>query len=309
MRRKNPSVLCFTTSYKRPYNLYHCTNSILNQSHSSFDYAIGLSVDTPREQHEYEYLLSDYSKDKRLKILFHPNFSQHENYLYPIKKADYEKYDIFIKIDDDDIYKKTYIENMLNHYKKSQKDVLSGYITYQLNNNKLYKGKFDNVGGHWHEDLKSDIQFGMPFTYIFNRKALNVLLNTTSSELSKIHIFEDAGWRKKWRDNHITSKVLDNIDYAIYNIHGNNISSKHCFIPDNEGKIYISQDEFDIAYFIHYGWESYCFIDTKRHKIFNIENNHYGKFDLNKKIITINWENYGKEVFKLDNNKIYRYIQ
>ena len=310
MRAKKPRILCFTTSYKRPYNLFHCINSILNQSYKSFDYAVGLSVDNPKEQREYQYLLSDYTKDKRLKLLFHPNLSQHENYLYPIKNIDYEKYDIFFKIDDDDIYKMQYIENMVLNYQKYKKDVLSGYISYQLNNNKLYNGQFDNVGGHWHEDVKSNIKFGMPFTYVFNSKALKVLLNTTTEELNKIHIFEDAGWRRKWRDNNITSKVLDSIDYAIYNIHGDNISSKHCLITNNDiDKIYIDQGAFVIAYFIHYGWESYCLIDKKRHKIFNIENNHYGKFDLDKKVITINWDNYGKEVFKLETNKIYRYIR
>ena len=308
MKTKQPKVLCFTTSYNRPYHLYNCINSILNQSYKNITYSVGICTNTDMDS--YRSLLSNYISDKRFKLSFHENLSQHENYLYPIKITEYQKYDIFIKIDDDDIYKKEYIENMVSNYLKYNKDVLSGYIKYQLNNNHLYRGKFDNVGGHWHEDLKSKTKFGMPFTYVFNQKALKVLLNTTSDELGQIHIFEDAGWRRKWRENKITSKVLECIDSAIYNIHGHNISSKHCLIDKTiEDKIYITDRNFDLAYFMHYWWQSYCFIDKKHNRIFNIENNHYGKFDIDKNIIIINWDNYGKEIFKLDRNKIYQYIQ
>lgn len=310
MRLTKYKALCFTTSYKRPYHLYHTINSILNQKYKNIHYSVGLCIDSRKEQAEYDDLLSDFIKDKRLSIHFHSNLNQHDNYLYPIKQIDIKKYNVFIKIDDDDIYKSEYISNMLTFYSKCNTDVLSANIKYQLNNNIMYSGQFDNVGGHWHEDLKSSVKFGMPFTYIFNRKALDVLLNTTHKQLQSIHPFEDAGWRRKWRENNITSKVLDNIDFAIYNIHGNNISSKHCFIKNNdyENKYYISTDSFEIAFFEHYGWESYCFIDKKRQTLFNIANNHYGSFNIDNTIIEITWEKYGTEKFRLSKERIYKYI-
>lgn len=310
MRRAKTNVLCFTTSYKRPYYLYHTINSILNQEYNNIHYSIGLSVDSRNEQDKYLDLLSTFIKDKRLTIHFHSNLNQHDNYLYPIKQTNFEKYDIFIKIDDDDIYKREYISKMVSIYKKANVDILSANIKYQLNNNNIYAGKFDNVGGYWHEDLKSKVKFGMPFTYVFNNKALGVLLNTSHEELRNIHPFEDAGWRRKWRENNIKSKVLDNIDFAIYNIHGNNISSKHCLIQNNEDddKYYIDTNSFGIAFFEHYGWQSYCFMDKRNHKLFNIENNHYGKFSIDQTVISIKWENYGFEKFKLSTNNIYKYI-
>ena len=141
MKIKRPKVLCFTTSYNRPYHIYNCINNILSQSYKYITYSVGICTNTDIDS--YKDLLSNCINDKRLKLSFHQNLSQHENYLYPIKATEYQKYDIFIKIDDDDIYKKDYIDYMIDNYFKYNKDVLSGYIKYQLNNNCLYKGKFD----------------------------------------------------------------------------------------------------------------------------------------------------------------------
>ena len=308
----NQNILCFTTSYKRPYHLRSSILAILNQSHQNIKYCVGVSIDQDSEESDYKNLLSDLLKDSRLNLCFHKNLSQHENYLYPIKhNNNYNKYNLFIKIDDDDIYKLNYIEVMLKYYKKYKSDVLSSNIKYQLNNNKLYTGNFDNVGGYWYKDLDSNTKFGMPFSYIFNKKALNVLLNTSTKELQQIHPFEDAGWRQKWRDNNITSKVLDNIDCAIYNIHGNNISSHHFLIRQtDENYEYIEHQDFIVAYFKHFCWESYCFIDKINNRITNMNNNDHGNISINdtSKKITIKWDKYPVEQF-IKKNEIFKYTK
>lgn len=195
--------LCFTTSYKRPALLYHCINNILNQSYAEFRYVVGICFDQPEEQEQYNILLKEFLKDKRLSIFYHKNMDQHDNYLYPIKKVDYHKYNLFIKIDDDDIYKPQYIADIIENFTNNKTDIISSEIKYQIHNNKLESGLFDHVGGVWGPDSVSDIKFGMPCTYAFNNKALDIILKLKTEDNHKIHPFEDPVWRTRWREKTI----------------------------------------------------------------------------------------------------------
>lgn len=288
----NYKVLCFTNSYHRPYHLYNTINCILNnQTYKSFDYAVGISIDNTKDESLYSKLLEDFSDDPRLHIFFHPNLDQHDNYLYPIRNMTYDKYEVFIKIDDDDIYKKNYLKYNLSIYKKQNCDIISSIINYQINNNTIYQGVFDNVGGYWHEDLESDTQFGMPFSYVFNKKCLEILLNTTAKELKTIHPFEDPGWRRKWRNIGVKSHVITNADNSIYHIHGKNISSSPWLIPDHTYYTY-DNDLFTICLFKHAYWESYIIINKKYQTIYNILNNDNGTYTIDGDYLIIKWDKY-----------------
>ena len=287
---KHKKILCFTNSYHRPYQLYNTIAGILNQTYKYLHYVVGISIDHKDEEQQYLNLLSDFINDKRLKLFFHKNLSQHDNYLFPIKQTNYRKYDLFAKIDDDDIYKKTYIEHNVNELKNTDADIISSNICYQINNHKIYHGLFDNVGGYWHGDLSSNIKFGMPFSYIFNLKCLDILLNTTSEELKSIHPFEDPGWRTKWRENNIKSYVINDLDLAIYNIHGKNISSSPWLIPDN--RTIFDSDIFTVCYFKHPYWQSYAVMQKKYNAIYNIYNNDHGVYTVLDDIISVKWDKY-----------------
>lgn len=130
---KRNKVLCFTTSYRRPYHLYHTLNSIVNQTYKYFDYSVGICIDNDQEKEDYLSLLSDFIKDSRIHLFFHNNLDQHNNYLYPIRHMDYGTYDIFVKIDDDDIYTKNYLSQNLKSYKKLNVDIISSNIIYEIN--------------------------------------------------------------------------------------------------------------------------------------------------------------------------------
>lgn len=304
----NHQLLCFTNSYRRPYHLYHTINSILNQKYTKFDYAVGISVDDATEEDLYLKLLKDFiASDKRLKIFFHKNFDQHDNYLYPIKQTNYKNYKAFAKIDDDDIYKSSYLEHCLTIYKQKKVDILSSNIKYEINNDKIYEGIFDNVGGHWQGDLNSNIQFGMPFSYIFNNKCLDVLLNTTAQELYQIHPFEDPGWRTKWREANITSYVIQDSDLAIYHIHGKNISSSKWLIHRED--LWFENDVFIICLAKHIYWQSYIILNKINNMIYNIKNHDLGHYNINNNILTVHWDNYQHpERFKsVINNNLFSY--
>ena len=150
----------------------------------------------------------------------------------------------------------------------------------------------------------------MPFTYVFNKKCLDILLKTTTEDLSRIHPFEDAGWRRVWRNNNIKSTTLDNIDNAIYHIHGKNISSHKSLISNQDKSIFLETDNMILIFCKHFCWESYIFCNKKDNRVYNIDNNDYGNFTIEKDIITIKWDDYeNPEQFKKQYlNNTYSYI-
>lgn len=301
--------LCFTTSYNRPYELYNCINSILNQTYKDFQYAVSINIDSKDDEGKYKLLLSPFLTDKRLSVFFTKNQSQHDNYLSPIKNSKYDNYNLFLKIDDDDIYKPEYINTMIDIYKTKKPDIVSCKISTQINGGKIEYGNFESIGV-WQPDVADKIKFGMPFTYAFNKRALSILLKTTHSELSSIHHFEDPGWRTKWREAKIKSYVIDKSNNAIYNIHGKNTSSSYLYKGDDGGKNYMSidNDHFILCIFEHNYWTSYVYCNKRNNRMYHIDNDDHGAFEINKDLVKITWDDWGEETFykkELSNNMFY----
>ena len=305
--------LCFTTTYKRPYYIYNTINNILNnQSYTNIKYVVGISINQPEEQSHYEKILSDFVSDKRIEIFYHKNMDQHDNYLYPIKNIDYHKYNLFIKIDDDDIYKNNYIENIITEFSRHQIDIISCKTKYIVNKDHIEEGAFDTVGGVWQPDTQSDIKFGMPFTYAFNNKALDVILKLSQKDRHQIHHFEDPAWRTKWREEKLKSHVIQDYDQAIYNMHYSNVSSPQRSSNNVNNDAYkVLENEFcSICLFKHNYWESYVFLNKRNNRMFHINNNDHGAFEfLDNGNIKIIWDNWGEEIFykKYTHNKNYYY--
>lgn len=303
-RRKKliPRVLCFTTSYKRPYYLYNTINNVLNQKYTNIVYSIGICVDNAQEKEQYKYLLNDFIKDKRLKIFFHTNSDQHENYLYPIKSIEHANYNLFIKIDDDDIYKQSYISDVVAAYETYNCDIVSSTTHCQINNDEIEKGEFKSIG-EWQPDLKSDIKFGMPCTYAFNNKALSILLNISKKEWQSIHPFEDPCWRTKWREGNLKSYVINKSDSIIYNIHGKNTASSYLYRSSKKKDVIcVENDFFILCLFEHNYWSSLIYLNKRNNRMYNIDNDDHGAFELINGAIKINWDDWGEEIFYKKNN-------
>jgi len=304
--------LCFTTSYNRPVHLYNCINNILNnQSYKDIKYVVGVCIDNPIEQEQYDVLLKDFLLDDRLSIFYHKNMDQHANYLYPIKKIDYHKYNLFIKIDDDDIYKSEYIHNTIEYFSNNKTDIISSQIQYQINNNKLEKGLFDRVGGEWGPDIASNIKFGMPCTYAFNNKALDIILKLKIEDNHKIHPFEDPVWRTRWREKKLSSYIIKESKDVIYNIHNSNVSSPNKINnnSNNNNHNNIENDFCSICLFEHHYWQSYVILNKRNNRMYNIDNDDHGAFEyLDDGNIKIIWDEWGEEVFNkkyIDNHYYY----
>lgn len=305
-------ILCFTTSYRRPYMLYNCIRNILNQTFNDFTYYVNINIDHPNEQDRYNKLLSEFVTDQRLHIIYNQNDSQHQNYLKPIISAGRDKYNLYIKIDDDDIYKSTYLSNIITAYKKHKKDILSSILHLSINGADIHTDKFESIG-IWQPDLDSKIKFGMPCTYVMNQSAVNILLNMTDEEVRAIHPFEDPAWRTKWREAKLTSYVLKKCDDVIYNIHGKNSSSSFLYQDTNNNidnnYVYIENDYFLLSFIQHHWWDSYIYFNKRNNRLYNIKNDDHGAYVLSDNHLSITWDNWGKEDFIKVNKDKSTYFQ
>ena len=215
----NKKVLCFTTSYKRQKFLRGTIQDIINQSYNNITHTINCTFDNINETIFNDKLFDDLISD-RVNIIYTENGHQHYNYINSIISVkNYEDYDLFVKIDDDDIYKKKYVETIVNEFNLDKNlDVVSSKIKYQLNNTKVFEGYYTDLGGN------PRCHFNMPPTFAFNKKALDFILN-----LESIYGFEDHMWRDAWCGK-TKIKEIKNSENIIWHIHGKNISTSDFLI-------------------------------------------------------------------------------
>lgn len=214
----NLKVLCFTTSYKRHKMIRGTIADIQNQSYSNIFHSVNITHDAG-DVTDYSPLYDDISTDK-CKIIYSQNVHQHPNHISAIKSVDYNNYDLFVKIDDDDIYKKEYINTIVEYFKNNPTiDVVSSKISKQLNGSILRIVNANNLGGN-----PESCDFKMPPTFAFNKKAADCIVNLTN-----IYGFEDHMWRDAWCANCNIGEI-NNQDNIIWNIHGQNISTSNFLI-------------------------------------------------------------------------------
>ncbi|MFJ8268114.1 glycosyltransferase [Peribacillus asahii] len=213
-------VLLFTPSYKRPYILRQCILNAKNQSYTDFTHSISIMYDNKSEVANYEVLFDDILDDRFI-IQYNKDSTGHTNALTTISQAP-TPYDIYIKMDDDDIYKKDYVKTIVEYFETHKCDVLSSHINYQLNNYYLSKGNYRSLGGNFPNN-----NYLMPMTLAFSHKAYQVLLNTKDSR----H-FDDLVWRKAWSASGLKDHNVDNSNNIIWHIHGKNASVGDWFRPN-----------------------------------------------------------------------------
>jgi hypothetical protein len=128
-------------------------------------------------------------------------------------------FDIYIKFDDDDIYKRDYVKTIVEYFETHECDVLSSHISSQLNNYFLSKGNYRSLGGHF-----PDNNYLMPQTFAFSHKAYQILLNINDD-----NSYEDLQWRSAWSKCGLKDHNIENSDNIIWHIHGKNDSVGNWF--------------------------------------------------------------------------------
>lgn len=300
-------ILCFTTSYRRPYYIYNIINNILNQSYTDINYCVNINLDRLEDKIIYENFLLDFATDNRLKIIYNKNNDQQINYVRAIEGFGNLDYDLFVKIDDDDIYTKKYIEKSINLFNNNDCDIMSYICNTHINNNILKSEQISSIGV-WKKDQQSAISFGMPSTFIFNKKACEIIKNIDIKTSKSIHKFEDGAWKELWRKHNLKSLIINNENLFVYNIHKNNISSK--FLLDTDINL-IENNNAAIVYCEHKHWNSYIYLNKRNNRVYNIKNDDHGSYTIQMNKLTINWDTWGKEMFYKENitDTIYKYKQ
>lgn len=216
-------VLIFTCSYNRPYMLRQCILNVKNQSYQDIIHSVNIVSDGGKDQN-FSPLYDDLLDDKLI-ITKSENKYIHFNEMLAIKNVpNYEQYDIFIKMDDDDIYKKDYVKNVVETFKNNPDiSTTSSRISTQLNGVLMFIGRnYDNLGGN-----PNNSNYHMPMTFAFNKKGLDCILNIPNEE---VWWNDDMLWRIHWEKEKLKHFPTDNRNNIIWNIHGNNISTSNFLI-------------------------------------------------------------------------------
>lgn len=212
-------VLVFTSSYNRPYMLRQCILNIKNQSYKDYIHSVNVVSDNPQTVYP---LVEDLFSKKLIIDDGRVNEKIHINHLTAIRNVpNYQEYDLFVKVDDDDVYKKNYIKNIVDFFRENTHvDITSTEIIYQLNGSKLIGNinLYSDLGGN-----PGDSDYKMPMTFAFNRKALQLL--EYFPEKNILHNNDDLLWRDIWVNNSLVHEPLDNSEEIIWHIHGKNTST------------------------------------------------------------------------------------
>ncbi len=218
-------VLIFTSSYnKRAYMLRQSILSALSQTYKDFTYAVSIKLDEDTLTKDFSPLYDDLLHDNRLIVTVGNNHTEgfsHFNNMDTIRSVpDYESYDLFIKMDDDDIYKSRYVENIVKLFNDNPDvDITSTKIIYQLNGNTIYGNPYgyDNLGGN-----PNNSNYHMPMTFAFNKRAFDAIKDLT---LADVCGHDDMMWRVAWEKLGYKHLRVMNDDEIVWHIHGKNAST------------------------------------------------------------------------------------
>lgn len=205
-------VLVFTSSYNRPFMLRQCVLSVKNQSFKNIRHSVNITSDNALNN---LVMIDDIVTDD---VIITENSHTHFNNMAAIKAVDgYEDYDLFIKMDDDDIYKSDYVKNIVTFFENNPDiDIVSSEIKFQLNGTEIYLANAKDLGGN------TDVDYKMPMTYAFNKKALDAIINLQEKDMFG---FDDMVWRMIWKAYGLKHAVVSNAEEIIWHIHGNNVST------------------------------------------------------------------------------------
>jgi hypothetical protein len=201
-----------------------CIRDILGQSYPLVNHGVNCSMDLEQipaaVAANAPILFDDLSSSERLKIVFNQNSHNHINFLNALKAYDnFQDFDLFVKIDDDDIYKTDYVKNIVEFMARTKSDICSSKTKWELNGFNLWSNLVSNLGGN-----PEGTDYHLPPTFAFNKKALKAILSAKESELIG---WEDKVWRLKWAEAGLKHSEIDNTDQFIWNIHGSNGSIGH----------------------------------------------------------------------------------
>jgi len=220
-------VLAFTSSRDRPLLLRHCIMQMAHQSYPT-DHAIYLNSpeeDVPRVRRDYERILSDLSIIPGVRVTYGPYISSQGTVLAHIDAQLLERYDLFLKVDDDDIYFRNYVEEVVRDFQERRWDYSGSCSDGYLNGARLIAHQLKSLG-LTEEDHQLAIPEIMPPTIALSRKAALAILEVEDSGAS-----EDFLWRRHLAKISGMKMCVRPRSNFVYNIHGANKSTRSFHTP------------------------------------------------------------------------------
>lgn len=221
---KTLSVCLFTASRKRPLLLRHCLYQMQAQTYPH-THSIYLNTDTFNDDQDSDNLLgvmSDISINSgcEVQLAYGPSAHQHHNHMEALNLINIEDFDLFLKIDDDDIYLPRYVEDVVNDYLEKNWDFSGSSSQGLLNQHEYEKDKVYQLDYTLFDKTLYSI---MPGTLAFSKKAIKLLLHDFSKKVN-LKLFEDEQWISFLSEkDDIIYSIRSKSNY-IYNIHDKNIS-------------------------------------------------------------------------------------
>ena len=218
-------VLAFTCSFKRPLFLRHCLIQMQMQSYpcSHGIYINSNSYMSAMDTTNYCLLLNDIkiSKGAHVKVSYGKQGHQHFNHMAALQQFDLDDFDLFIKIDDDDIYRLDYVKNLVSDYKKNSWDFSATSSTNVVNESKIDFVERMFFTKPQHKLYNHPLDQGLASTYAFSRKAIKKLIQRGEHHKWET-AYEDPMWLK-WmiQDEDIVCAYRESKDYT-YFIHDKN---------------------------------------------------------------------------------------
>ncbi|MBT6121515.1 hypothetical protein HOH45_08650 [bacterium] len=220
---KQPRVLAITTSRDRPHFIRYCALQMAMQS-VSVDHAIFINAKDPANHRKnYISLLDDIDPRNTLFLGFGQSIVPHHNHCAAMGLADrLDDYDIILKIDDDDLYRHTYVEEVLQSYDEHNWDFSGSHSEGILNKRERHTHTRHESLGLKERDIELGVPPMMPNSFALSKKAVKAV-RSLDIPYDKF-IYEDVIWRRFLVGAPEFKVVKRDVSGVTYNIHGLNHS-------------------------------------------------------------------------------------
>ena len=127
----------------------------------------------------YQVLLDDWvaNSSSLLNIGYGPTLTPQGNYIAALSQITLDRYDLFLKIDDDDIYLQDYVMNVVRDYETRKWDYSGSRSDGHLNGHRWRPNVVIASLGLSDEDHQSGIPDVMPSSLALSRQGIETILN------------------------------------------------------------------------------------------------------------------------------------
>jgi hypothetical protein len=221
-------VLAFTCSRDRPYFLRHCILQMRGQTYRT-DHSV--FINDSCDAREFHRDLAAPS----LFLHYGQTGTQHENYTAAIQNMPWHDYDLFCKIDDDDVYYSDYIESVVADFTANAWDYSGSCSDGVIDRNRWLPHERWQSLGMSDKDRELGVIEVMPCSMAFSRRGIECILalNDPANRATiewPTGFYEDIGWRRAVAANGLKQHVRGNARFA-YHVHATNTTAVRLLHP------------------------------------------------------------------------------